>query len=248
VASPATRRLVLQIDQPYPNHNGGDLHVTPDGRLWITSGDGGSGGDPDGHGQDTTELLGAILRIDPRLSPGLPYSIPADNPFVNRPGFRGEIWDYGLRNPWRMSFDPPTGDLWIGDVGQGAREEIDHEPPGSGGRNYGWKRFEGTSLFDAGTAAPNAVGPIHEYSHTEGCSVTGGVVYRGSAIPGLRGTYLFADYCSGSIWGLRQSNGRATEVGRLRVTAAEIVAFGVDDRSEVFLASLGGTVYQLVPG
>jgi glucose/arabinose dehydrogenase len=147
-----------------------------------------------------------------------------------------------------MSFDPPTGDLWIGDVGQGAREEIDYEPPGSGGRNYGWKRFEGTTLFDAGTAAPNAVGPIHEYSHADGCSVTGGVVYRGTAIPGLRGTYLFADYCSGRIWGLRQSNGRATEVGQLRASASEIVAFGVDDRGEVYLASLGGTVFQLVPG
>jgi glucose/arabinose dehydrogenase len=243
-----SRRLLLQIDQPFPNHNGGDLHVTPDGRLWITSGDGGSGGDPQNNGQDTTDLLGAILRIDPRPGGGLAYSIPPDNPFASRQGFRGEIWDYGLRNPWRMSFDPVTGDLWIGDVGQGSREEIDFEPPGSGGRNYGWKRFEGNSLFDAGTAAPNAVGPIHEYTHGEGCSVTGGVVYRGAAIPGLRGTYLFADYCSGRIWGLRQSSGRATEVAQLRVNASEIVAFGIDDRNEVYLASLGGTVHQLLPG
>jgi glucose/arabinose dehydrogenase len=253
-----TRMDIIRVNQPsFTNHKGGQIGFGPDGYLYFGLGDGGSGGDPQGHGQDTTDVLGDMLRID--VNGAAPYAIPATNPFFTTPGAKcpadqssttncPEIYASGLRNPWRWSFDRATGELWLGDVGQGAREEIDYEPPGSGGRNYGWKRFEGTTLFDAGTAAPNAVGPIHEYSHADGCSVTGGVVYRGTAIPGLRGTYLFADYCSGRIWGLRQSNGRATEVGQLRASASEIVAFGVDDRSEVYLASLGGTVFQLVPG
>ena len=153
LADPASERLVLRVDQPFANHNGGQLAFGPDRRLYIALGDGGSGGDPYGNGQSLGTLLGKILRIDPRPGNGHSYRIPADNPFTGHPGARPEIWDYGLRNPWRFSFDPATGDLWIGDVGQDAWEEIDHEPAGSGGRNYGWNRREGTHRF-AGDRPP----------------------------------------------------------------------------------------------
>jgi len=248
-ALPGTRRQLLIIDQPFPNHNGGDLHVTTDGLLWLSSGDGGSGGDPQENAQNLGTLLGKLIRIDPRDPPGsAAYGIPPTNPFRTTPEARAEIWAYGLRNPWRISFDPVTGDLWIGDVGQGSFEEIDYQPAGVGGRNYGWSRFEGNSLFDPNRAAPGAVGPIHTYSHAQGCSVTGGPVYRGTAIGGLVGTYLFADFCSGTIWGLRHQGGVATEVRPLDASATSIVELATDARGEVVVVSLAGTIYQLVAG
>ena len=249
-AVPASRRQLLTIIQPFANHNGGDLRITPDGMMWISSGDGGSAGDPDDNGQKLTTLLGKLIRIDPRDPPGPPaYRIPVDNPFRNTPGVRPEIWAYGLRNPWRFSIDPITGDRWIGDVGQNDFEEIDFEPATAApGRNYGWARFEGNSLFKPQVAAPGAVGPIHTYSHAQGCSVTGGPVYRGSAIGGLVGTYLFADYCAGTIWGLRHQGGVATEVRPLDAGTNAIVELATDARGEVIVVSLSGTIYQLVPG
>ena len=183
----SSARRVLFQKQPFSNHNGGNLVLGPDGDLYIGLGDGGRGGDPFGNGQDLGTQLGKILRIDPRPSDGMPYTVPAGNPFAGDGGALPQIWDYGLRNPWRFSFDALTGDLWIGDVGQNAWEEIDHEPAGRGGRNYGWNRMEGNHPYQ-GDRPSNAVGPVHEYPHEGGaCSVTGGYVYRGTAIPGPGG-------------------------------------------------------------
>ncbi len=240
------RRVLLGIDQPFANHNGGDLHVGPDGDLWIASGDGGSGGDPMDNAQDLGTLLGKLLRITPTPDAAEPYRIPADNPFVGVPGARPEIWAYGLRNPWRFSFDPASGDLWIGDVGQSRREEIDFEPAGDpGGRNYGWNRLEGTVPFEA-TAPAGAVAPVHEYAHTGGrCSVTGGVVYRGDDLPELAGAYLFGDFCTGEVWALRRGDGGVT-VDRLDVTVPRIVAFTTDADGEVLTVSLSGAISRLV--
>jgi glucose/arabinose dehydrogenase len=189
----ASRRDVLFVDQPFSNHNGGNLVFGPDGYLYLGLGDGGSAGDPLGNAQSLGTLLGKMLRIDPRPGGGRPYRIPEDNPFVDREGARPEIWAYGLRNPWRYSFDRNTGDLWIGDVGQSAREEIDLQAAQSaGGENYGWDRLEGTLRFE-GSAPPNAVPPVFEYGRDQGGTVIGGYVYRGRDIPGLNGTYLFGD-------------------------------------------------------
>jgi glucose/arabinose dehydrogenase len=238
----------LSIDQPFGNHNGGDIHVGADDTLWISSGDGGSGGDPGNNAQNPANLLGALLRIDPRPAAGRSYRIPADNPFAGGPaGFAPEIWAYGLRNPWRFSIDPATGDLWIGDVGQGRREEIDYEPRGNGGRNYGWRVFEGTRHF-TGTDPGGTTFPIHDYGHgTSRCSVTGGVVYRGSDIPDLVSVYLFADFCDGVIRAIRQSGGSVLETARLGPSASGIVAFGTGADGEVHVVTLGGDIFKLVP-
>lgn len=202
---PASRRELLVIDQPFGNHNGGQVAVGPDGLLYIGMGDGGDAGDPDRRALDLDDLLGKILRIDPS---GDPYTVPSDNPFVGQDGARPEIWSYGLRNPWRFSFDPDTGDLWIGDVGQGEWEEIDLSVAVGGldagkGVNFGWSALEGTHPFNDDQSADGATPPVHEYSHDDGgCSVSGGEVYRGDAIPALEGWYVFADYCAGTIWAL----------------------------------------------
>ena len=194
VADPNSEKVLMLVEQPYSNHNGGALNFGPDGYLYAGLGDGGSQGDPSKNGQNTTVMLAKILRID--VNNGDPYSIPADNPFGN------EVWAYGLRNPWRISFDRATGDFWIGDVGQGQWEEIDYLPAGSpGGANFGWSIVEGNHDYD-GTAQPGFIPPVAEYSHSEGgCSVTGGYVYRG-AMPEWQGIYLYGDYCSGKVWGL----------------------------------------------
>ncbi|MEO1064273.1 MAG: PQQ-dependent sugar dehydrogenase [Actinomycetota bacterium] len=243
------RRQLLEIDQPFGNHNGGDLHVGPDGNLWISSGDGGSSGDPQNNAQNRRNLLGGILRIDPTPTPGgAAYTVPDDNPFVGDSAGLDELWAYGLRNPWRISFDRSTDDLWIGDVGQGRREEINVEPAGdAGGRNYGWRILEGTLPF-GGSPQAGLTGPIHEYGHTGGrCSVTGGVVYRGAELAGLEGRYLFGDFCSGEVWTLRPV-GDGAEVERLSgVTVPQLVAFGEDVDGEVWLLSLGGGVFRLDP-
>lgn len=227
---------LLGVDQPFPNHNGGVLAFGPDGYLYAGLGDGGSAGDPFGNAQKTDTLLGKILRID--VDSAEPYSVPADNPFGN------EIWAYGLRNPWRMSFDKSTGDLYIGDVGQNVWEEIDYLPAGSpGGTNFGWDFREGAHEYeDSGPAG--MVDPIAEYSHQEGgCSVTGGFVYRGS-MPEWNGIYLYGDYCTGFIWGLIQTNG-GWQKQQLFDVDVTITSFGQDEAGEIYLLSDIGNIYRL---
>jgi glucose/arabinose dehydrogenase len=234
-----SRRTLLSIDHPNGNHNGGKLVFGPDGYLYIGTGDGGAADDPDRNGLDLDSLLGKLLRIDPRADGGAPYSVPSDNPFVNSPGARPEVWSYGLRNPWRFSFDPASGDLWIGDVGQGEWEEIDLSPAADGGGravNFGWSAFEGTHRFNDDQPADGATMPVHEYSHNEGgCSVTGGVVYRGDAISTLTGWYLFADYCSGQVWALRTAAGGAAEVVELVGSAGNIAAIVAGPDNALYL-------------
>ncbi|MFI6092906.1 PQQ-dependent sugar dehydrogenase [Streptomyces sp. NPDC051218] len=244
---PETRRTVLTQTQPYPNHNGGDIKIGPDGYLYIAFGDGGSGGDPHGNGQNLDTLLGKLLRIDPRG--GEPYAIPQDNPFVDDPKARDEIWAYGLRNPWRFSFDAGTGDLLIGDVGQSAWEEIDWAPADSkGGENYGWSQMEGTHPFRDGTEPANHVPPVHEYDRTGlGCSVTGGYVYRGKAIPDLKGQYVFSDYCDGTVRALQMENGKVTGVNDLGVNGGEVISFVQGGNGELYVLDIGGSVYRIVP-
>jgi glucose/arabinose dehydrogenase len=248
-AEPATRRDVLVVDQPYANHNGGNLVFGPDGYLYIGLGDGGSGGDPHGNGQSTRTLLGKMLRIDPRPSRATSYRIPPDNPFVARSDARPAIWAYGLRNPWRYSFDRLTGDLWIGDVGQNDWEEIDRQPAGSsGGENYGWNILEGSHEFFGEEVPGGGVPPVFEYSHAEGgCTVIGGHVYRGEAIPGLYGAYLFGDLCIGEIEALRVEQGQVTEQGSLGPVVPNLSSFGEDGRGELYAMSLDGGLYRIAP-
>ena len=242
----ASERQVLFVEQPFSNHNGGALAFGPDGHLYVALGDGGSGGDPMGNAQSLSTLLGKLLRISPRPSKGEPYSIPPDNPFVGQAGARPEIWDYGLRNPWRFSFDTATGDLWIGDVGQSAWEAIDLEPAGSpGGLNFGWDRLEGTHPFE-GTAVPGSIPPIYEYAHGDGsCAVTGGYVYRGERIPDLAGAYVFGDYCRGVLEAFVPRDGRATQARALGPRVDALASFGQDARGELYVLSLAGTVFQI---
>jgi glucose/arabinose dehydrogenase len=247
-ADTSTRRELLYLDDPYPNHNGGNLLFGPDGMLWIGMGDAGAGGDPMDNAQSLGTLFGKMWRIDPTPSGGRPYTIPPDNPFIDEDGARPEIWAYGLRNPWRYSFDRATGDLWIGDVGQNAWEEIDFVAAGStGGENFGWARVEGNHEFK-GAAPPGAIDPIHEYRNgDEGCSVTGGFVYRGSRIPGLTGAYLFSDYCSSTVMGLRQADGERTELEDLGLELGSIVSFGEDADGELYVLSLDGEIARIDP-
>ncbi|MGW7091824.1 PQQ-dependent sugar dehydrogenase [Streptomyces sp. NPDC054874] len=244
---PQTRRTVLTQTQPYANHNGGDIKFGPDGYLYIAFGDGGSGGDPDGNGQKLDTLLGKLLRIDP--SGGEPYAIPADNPFVDDANAKDEIWSYGLRNPWRFSFDAGTGDLLIGDVGQSDWEEIDWAPADSeGGENYGWSSMEGTHPFRGGTEPANHVPPVHEYDRSGlGCSVTGGFVYRGDALPDLRGSYVFSDYCDGTLRTLQLENGEVTGVGDLGVSGGEVISFVEGGDGELYVLGSGGAVSRVDP-
>jgi len=244
----SSRRDILVIDQPYTNHNGGNLAFGPDGYLYIGLGDGGSGGDPQGNGQSLATLLGKMLRIDPQLSGEAPFLIPPDNPFVGRADVRPAIWVYGLRNPWRYSFDRLTGDLWIGDVGQSAWEEIDHQPSGSsGGENYGWNLMEGAHPF-AGDAPEGAVRPVYEYSQDGGgCTVIGGYVYRGTQIAGLDGAYLFGDLCLGRIEALRVEDGRVVDHRELGPVVENLSSFGEDADGELYALSLSGGVYRIAP-
>jgi glucose/arabinose dehydrogenase len=246
-ADPASRREVLVVDQPFSNHNGGNLAFGPDGFLYVGLGDGGSGGDPFGNAQSLETLLGKMLRIDPRPADGRPYGIPRDNPFLEREGARAEIWAYGLRNPWRYSFDRRTGDLWIGDVGQSAREEIDFQPASSdGGENYGWDRFEGTLPFEGG-GLPGAVRPILDYGREQGGTVIGGYVYRGTAIPGLQGAYLFGDFFVPTLRAIRRQGRRVVVRTELSAEVPNLSAFGEDHRGELYALSLSGPVYRLAP-
>jgi glucose/arabinose dehydrogenase len=242
-------RELLEIEDFAPNHNGGDMTFGPDGHLWFGTGDGGGGGDPQGNGQRLDALLGKLLRISPRPSGGRAYGIPEGNPFAGRDGVRPEIWAYGLRNPWRFSFDRATGDLWIADVGQNQWEEVNAVPASSkGGENYGWDRMEGTHEFE-GSRPEGAVDPVIEYGRDDGCTVIGGTVYRGSAIKGLQGVYLYGDYCAGWVRGVRTDDARPVGEPRdLGINVPSISAFGEDQDGEVYLLSLAGPVYRLAPG
>lgn len=242
---PASETVLLTVDQPFTNHNGGDLHFGRDGMLYLSVGDGGSAGDPHGNGQNLGVLLGKILRLDvDHDDHGQHYRIPADNPFVGQAGARGEIWAYGLRNVWRMSFDPATGDLWAGDVGQNAREEIDLIVKGG---NYGWKAREGFLSFKNGEKLPGMIDPIHDYDRDAGRSVTGGFVYRGSAIPALVGAYVFGDYATRRIWALRPNPQGRPLVKELARAPQGISSFGVDADGELLMTCFNGKVYRLVP-
>jgi glucose/arabinose dehydrogenase len=247
----SSRRQILAVEQPYPNHNGGDIELGPDGFLYVALGDGGSGGDPHGNGQNTDALLGKILRIDPtRPESGEQYGIPDDNPFADGEAGRPEIWLYGVRNPWRFSFDRETDDLWVADVGQNEWEEIDLLPAADGGgrgANLGWNGLEGTHEFEGGNPEGGVL-PVFEYSHEEGCSVTGGVVYRGESVAGLGGAYLFGDYCSGQLRALRVGGGEVTEEHAYDATVDELVSFAEDADGEVYLVSLGGQISRLDAG
>ena len=247
--------ILLTIPDPYPNHNGGQLQFGPDGYLYVGTGDGGAGGDPQNRAQNTAELLGKILRLDVDATGAVPcgqaspggYGIPASNPFAATLGACGEIWDLGLRNPWRFSFDRATADILIGDVGQSLYEEIDFEPAGSGGgRNYGWRRMEGFHCYNPATACADATltWPVLEHDHTQGCSVTGGYVYRGSLYPQLYGVYVYGDYCSGRIWGaVRDDAGAWTK--RELATSQFISSFGEDEAGELYVVEHSGTVKRL---
>ena len=244
--------LLLTIPRPSTNHNGGALAFGPDGFLYIAVGDGGAAADPEGTGQNISDLAGSILRID--VNGAMGYTIPATNPFVAQAGARGEVWSYGLRNPWRISFDRQTGDLYIADVGQNNLEEVNVSTSSSGGgraSNYGWSITEGTACFcDPGCDPADFVLPVVEYDHDDGCSVTGGYVYRGSAMPGLVGRYFYADFCSGFVRSFRFSGDEATDEREWPDlgTVGQISSFGEDSSGELYILAGGdGSVYRIVP-
>jgi glucose/arabinose dehydrogenase len=250
VADPSTAKVLLTLQQPFTNHNGGMIAFGPDGMLYVGFGDGGSQGDPDGHGQDTNDLLSTMVRLDPNAA--APY-IPSDNPFVGGPG-RDEIWAYGLRNPWRFSFDPGTDLLYIGDVGQNDREEINVESASGAALNYGWSVMEGSLCFNppSGCDTSGKELPALEYeTGPEGCSVTGGYVYGGSALPLLQGHYFYGDFCQGWIRSFLYQGGSVTqekdwttELG----TVSNLVSFGTDGAGELYVVSYSGTIYRFVSG
>jgi len=304
-ADPSSLRTVLEVAQPFSNHNGGHLAFGPDGMLYIGLGDGGSGGDPQGNGQRPSTLLGSMLRVDvdgagsyevPQDNPFLgdpsaapetwafglrnpwrfsfdrvtgdlyiadvdgagSYEVPQDNPFLGDPSAAPETWAFGLRNPWRFSFDRVKGDLYIADVGQNAREEISFQPSASGGgQNYGWNVLEGSSCFATAPCDPTGTTlPVHEYTHADGCSVTGGYVYRGAAVPSMAGRYVFSDFCGGWIRSFRVTGGVATDLvdhtqdisTNSNVTIANPVSFGEDADGELYVVSLDGAVYRVTVG
>jgi glucose/arabinose dehydrogenase len=246
-----TERRLMAVGQPFANHNGGMLAFSPsDGLLYIGLGDGGSGGDPQENGQNTQRWLGKMLRIDVDARDAGEYGIPEGN--MVGAGVRPEIWSYGWRNPWRFSFDAANGDLYVGDVGQGEVEEVDYEPKGAGGRNYGWNSLEGSQCFrpNNGCERAGTTLPVAEYSHASGCSITGGYVYRGQAIPDLRGVYLYADYCSGLFGSLRIEAEQV--IGQRDITASinpegleQITSFGVDGQGEMYVLVRAGTAYRI---
>jgi len=248
-ADAGTETVILEVEQPYSNHNGGQVAFGPDGYLYIALGDGGSGGDPQGNGQNRGTLLGSILRIDvDNPSGGRGYGIPADNPFAgNSAGYREEIFAYGLRNPWRFSFDPDTGDLWAGDVGQNRIEEVDLVENGG---NYGWNVMEGNSCYEpsSGCDQVGLILPVAEYGHDMGISVTGGFVYRGSDITELQGRYIYGDFGSGRIWSLNASAPDDPQVELLADTPLAIASFGVDNRGEILICAFDGKIYRLAKG
>lgn len=251
-ADPNSARLVLRMDDPEPNHNGGLMIFGPDKLMYVGTGDGGGGNDQHGtrgNAQALSSLLGKILRIDPRPQGGKPYSIPASNPFTDQAGARPEIYSYGLRNPWRFSFDRLTGDLAIGDVGQSRFEEVDLVGRGQGsGANFGWSAFEGFARFNKDQSAPNAVPPVLAYNHDQGCSVTGGYVVRDPSLESLYGRYLYGDYCSGQLRSFPAVPGkRATDDRPLGLEIPSLTSFGEDDAGRIYATSQNGPVYRLDP-
>jgi glucose/arabinose dehydrogenase len=245
LADPASAKLILSVAQPYPNHNGGLVLFGPDGRLYIGLGDGGSGGDPQGNGQNRGTLLGSILRID--VDAGEPYAIPADNPFRTTPGARPEIWAYGLRNPWRFAFDGQSL-LYIADVGQNQWEEINVVPASAGGRDFGWNIREGRHCYGSGSCASTGLtDPVLEYGHNPECSVTGGFVYHGTALPDLDGHYFFSDYCAGWIRSFHYNGGLVTEVRDWELSAGRVLSFGRDAAGELYVLNADGEVLRIVP-
>ncbi len=236
---------VLTLDQPFDNHNGGMIAFGPDSMLYLGFGDGGSGGDPNGTGQDRTDLLGSMLRVR-ELDTG--YAIPSSNPWATHLTFRPELWNYGLRNPWRWSFDRQTGDLYIGDVGQGALEEVDVQPAGStGGENYGWNTMEGKSCYGASTCSKTGLTlPVLEYDHSQGCAITGGYVYRGAAVPAIQGLYFYSDYCTGFLRSFRWTGAGITEEKTWSALSlsGNVTSFGEDGRGELYLMTAGGQIYR----
>jgi glucose/arabinose dehydrogenase len=250
-ADPASAFVVLQVDQPAPNHNGGMLNFGPDGYLYVPLGDGGAANDRFGNGQNPATLLGKILRLDVTSDPAQPYVIPADNPFVavdwNGQDVRDEVWVLGVRNPWRTSFDRATGDFWIADVGQNWLEEVDVIEAGNpGGLNLGWPIMEGKSCF--GADACDTAGlrlPLHDYTHEGNCSVSGGYVYRGATNPAWNGVYFFGDWCSGKIWGLAPDGTGGWATAELLDSDLQITSFGEDEAGEIYVANGGGAVYRL---
>jgi glucose/arabinose dehydrogenase len=248
-ADPASEQQLLVVEQPYANHNGGHLAFGPDGYLYVAMGDGGSGGDPQNNAQNLGTLLGAILRLDVSAEDG--YAIPDDNPFASTDNARPEIWAWGLRNPWRFSFDRETGDLYIADVGQNEWEEVNFQPADSpGGENYGWRPYEGSQIYSGEQPASEPVMPIAEYSHsgTGGCSITGGYVYRGEAIPALAGTYFYGDWCSGTIWSARQADSGAWDVQAALESGLSISSFGEDEAGELYVIDYdSGEISRFIP-
>jgi glucose/arabinose dehydrogenase len=252
IADPLSEVAILGVDQPFPNHNGGQVLFGADGTLYVTLGDGGSSNDPGGRGQSLADLLGSILRIQPLDGGG--YAIPPDNPFVEVPETRPEIWSYGLRNPWRMDLDAATGDLYVADVGQGRWEEVSVSVAGAGagrGANFGWSIMEGPECV--GTSSCDQTGlelPVVWYDHDRGCSITGGFVYRGAAIPALQGHYFYSDYCAGFVRSFRLEGGVAVEQYEWPTLApgTGVPGFGRDAAGELYILGTDGTVYRIVPG
>lgn len=249
IADHTSGEIILSIHQPYGNHNGGQLKFGPDGYLYIGMGDGGSANDPDGNGQNLDSLLGTLLRIDVDYEEAA-YAIPADNPFIGDDNARNEIWAYGLRNPWRFSFDLLTGDLYIADVGQNLWEEVHFTSADSvGGENYGWKIMEGTHCFESEECDQTGLEiPIFEYHHDEGCSITGGYVYRGQQFPEMEGNYFVGDFCQGTVWTVFGENGRFTS-NRVYDSQLTISSFGEGADGELYLLDhVGGSVYHIISG
>ena len=251
VADPGSARQLMKVADPEPNHNGGLLLFGPDNHLYIGIGDGGGAGDRHGsrgNAQNLGTLLGKILRVDPKAAGGRPYTIPSDNPFVSRSGAKGEIYSYGLRNPWRFSFDRSTGDLTIGDVGQNEIEEIDFVRKGKGrGANFGWRPFEGNERFAPGESAPGAIKPVITEKHSDGnCSITGGVIIRDPALKSWRGRYVFGDFCRGVIQTAVLSSGRAKSLTDRKLKVPQLSSFGEDAGGRVYATSLDGPVYRFV--
>jgi glucose/arabinose dehydrogenase len=245
-AEPGSATLLLTIPQPYANHNGGHLLFGPDGMLYVAVGDGGAAGDPEENGQNRETLLGAILRLNVE-GPGA-YSIPADNPWAGHASFRSEIWSYGLRNPWRLAFDPVLSLMYVADVGQNRREEINVVAAGAAGLNFGWNEMEGSICYDADVCEQDGlVLPAVEYDHSAGCSVTGGAVYRGSQIPAIRGHYFYSDFCRGWLRSFRYESEAVDhmewEVGSLD----SVASFGTDGAGELYIVSRNGSIYSFRP-
>lgn len=244
-ADPGSELVLLQVDQPFSNHNGGMIAFGPDGKLYIGLGDGGSGGDPQNHGQRRSTLLGSILRIDvDNQDLGLNYAIPADNPFAStNDGTRKEIFAYGLRNPWRFSIDQTSGQIWAGDVGQGRKEEVDLI---ESGQNYGWNTMEGFDCFNPSSDCDQngLTLPVVDYGRSEGFSITGGYIYRGQARSELTGAYIYGDFGSGNVWMLRYENNQLTADSLLLDTDLSLSSFGVDEQDELYLVDLGGEIYR----